>query len=179
MEKTEKFNAWNSARVWLLFLIFAVCCFWLGIRLSRVDNGSDLTPISQICRDKVITENVSIIYDNNQEYLEYMGELYLLPSEKIISLGEISQDYDGLFNRKIIKSIWFDDDKNDFLYREEVWEKSYQIEKSRKTLANVAVWAHVGALFLWFVGFLLGLVFLFLFFIWVEDLRRMRKAKES
>ena len=172
----KRSNLWNSAKLWLIFLIFTVGCFWLGIRLSHLDNGSNLTPISHYCRDKVITENVSIIYDNNLEYLEYLGQLYVLPPDKIISLGEISQDYDGLFDRRIIKTIWFDDDTNDFIYREESIEKSYQVEKSRKTLANVAVWARVGSIILWFIGLILGIIFFLLFAPWIEGLIKSWKT---
>ena len=170
------FNFLGSAKLWLFCLVITTGCLFFGFKLSHLDNGSSLTPVSHYYRDKVITENVSIYYRNNAEYLEYLGQEYLIPTDKVIFLGETSKDYKGLFNEKVIKTIFFDDDTNDFVYREESLEKSYQIEKARKALANLAVWARVGSLVFWFIGLIFGLIFMFLFALWVEDLMKSRKT---
>jgi len=170
----EKSRIWNSAKLWLFFLVISIGCIWLGIILARLNDGSDINPVSHYFRDKVITENVSTYYKGNLEYLEYLGEEYILPADKIISLGETSREYKGLFSEKVTKSIFLDDDTNDFIYREESIKKSYSVEKMKKSLANTAFWGRVGSLILCIIGVICGLIALLLFVLWIEDVTKFR-----
>lgn len=171
----KKNRNWDSVKLWLFPLVFSVGCIWSGIELSGLDDGSDINPVSHYFRDRVITENISTYYKGNLEYLEYLGEEHVLPANKIISLGEISREYKGLFNEKIIKSIFFDDDTYDFIYREECIQKSYEAEKRKKSLSSSAFWGQLGSVILWFWGIIFGIIFLVIFILWVEDIVKFRK----
>ena len=165
----------KTARYWAGTLFVGAVFIFAGILLSKVDNGADLTPIEHIIRERVITNEVTVCQNEDVSYLFYRGERYDLPTSKIIQLGESIQDYEDVGNKKIVKSIFFDSDSQDYVYREETITRSYPVEKMKKEKASSAAWAYMWSILAWAIGVITTLIAIALFLFWLDDLREFRK----
>ncbi len=165
----------KTARYWVVTLFVGAAFIFAGILLSKVDNGADITPIEHIIRERVITDEVTIWQSEDANYLFYHGEKHNLPTSKIIQLGESIQDYEDVGNKKIVKSIFFDSDSQDYVYREETITKSYSVEKIKKEKASNAAWAYMWSIFAWVIGVIATLIAIALFLFWLDDLREFHR----
>jgi len=163
--------AMKSARYWIIILLTGAALIWLGVWLGHTDNGSNLNPVSRIIKERVITEKVSTYQKGGVDYLEYLGDEYVLPEDKVIFIGETMQEYEGLSTQKITKSIFFDNDEHEFIYKQEITNRSYIVESTKKRMAMTAAWAYLGALMAWVIGAILILFGIIMFLIWLDDVR--------
>lgn len=167
MKKTQVLG---STWLWCIPLLITIALIWCGIKLLRVDNGYDLNPTYHLLRDRVITNKVTTYEWNGVEYLNYQGQDYLIPDTKVILLSETISDNKNSTNQKITKIIFFDEDEHEFIYREEIIGKSQEIENARKKALRNACWAYIGAIFALSISFMCIVIFVFMFFLWLEDL---------
>lgn len=125
-------------RAWLVpgfvTLVVATLLIWGGIALVTVDDGSKLSASSHKIRERVITEKVDVYQKDDVDFLRYLGEEYPLPSNKSIFVGETIEELKGLSRKKITKSIEFDDNEQEYVYKEEVFVYSYVVAKSKKSM---------------------------------------------
>ena len=131
---STKFSKWS--RSWALPLLMAVSigglCIWIGIALMNVDNGSELTPTTHSIRERVITKEVDFYHKDDSDYLRYLGKDYLLPKDKIIFIGEEVNKLHSSSERTI-KTIVFDEDEQEFLFKRETFIHSYAIESTKRS----------------------------------------------
>ena len=166
----KKAEVLKSFWLWIIPLLASIALIWCGIKLSRVDNGSDLNPTYHLIRDRIITNSITTYEWNGTEYLSYQGEDYVIPDTKIILLSETISDYESSTSQKTTKIIFFDEDEHEFIYREDIITKHQEIENAKKKAVVRASWAYIGALFTWILGFISALIFIFMFILWFEDL---------
>ena len=162
---------------WILPLLVGSALIWIGIKFSKVDNGSDLSSTSQIIRERVI--DVPIYQRDSIKYIEYLGEEYLLPENKIIPISESIQEYDGHSSKKITTFIFFDEEEKEFVCRQETTTKSYLIEKLKKKRTYRAAISYLGSCIFWACGIVIIVIAIFFFLIWIDDLKEIRRDKEK
>ena len=162
---------------WILPLLVGSGLIWIGIKLSKVDSGSDLNSTSIIIRERVI--DVHTYQKDSVNYIEYLGEEYLLPEDKIIPISESIQEYDGHSSKKVTTFIFFDKDEKEFVCRQETTTKSYLIEKLKKKRTYTAAISYLGSCIFWVCGIVIIVIAIFFFFRWVDDLKEIRRDKEK
>ena len=167
----------KSARWWIGLLLIGIALLACANMCSRVDNGAELNPTERLTHEKVITNEIIINQVDGVEYLVYLGESYKLPQDKIIPLSESIQDYENAGQKKIVTDIFFDKGSHDFILREQITARSYQIEKLKRERSKHAALSYLGALMMWFIGGICILCTIGIFIFWTEDLSEFRKRK--
>ena len=131
-------------------LVVGALLIWGGIVLVTRDNGSGLSASSHKIRERVITEKVDIYQKDGVDFLRYLGEEYPLPSDKSIFIGETIEELKGLSSKKITKSIEFDDDEQEYIYKEEDFVYSYVVAKSKRTMEITSAICFLFGIFVFF-----------------------------
>ena len=135
----------------LVAILFLGVLGWAGFALVTVDNGSELITDYYRIRERVITEDVCTYQRNDANFLYYLGEEYSLSKDNVAFIGESFQEQlsepsrfakflkvfgkkdEKLAGKMVTKSIVFDDDEQEFLYKEETFVHSYAIEKAKRS----------------------------------------------
>lgn len=161
----------KSARYWVYMLLMGLVFIFCGTKCSRTDDGSNLNPTEHFIKESVITDKVSTEQIEGVEYLVYHGESYELPKDKTIPMNESFQDCENVGQKKIVTDIFFDEDSQEFVLREDITTRSYQIEKLKKKMSRHASWSYVGSLILWISGGFIIFIAFGIFLFWLDDFR--------
>lgn len=150
----KKFFTWIRAYFipTLVAIVTLVGLGWAGFALVTVDDGSGLITDSHRTRERVITEDVCTYQRNDANFLHYLGEEYSLSKDNVAFIGESFQEEFSesstrfakflkmlgkkdkkLASKRVTKKIVFDDDEQEFLYKEETFVHSYAIEKAKRS----------------------------------------------
>lgn len=169
----------RSAKYWIYMLMVGLIFIFCGNKCSKTDAGSDLNPTEHFIKERVITDKVSTEQIEGVEYLVYHGVSYELPKDKTIPMNESFQDYENVGQKKIVTDIFFDEDSQDFVLREDITTRSYQIEKLKKKMSRHASWSYVGSLILWATGGFIAFIAFCFFLFWLDDFREFRRRNRQ
>ena len=132
MRHSKLFRTWVIPS--LVASIFGALLTWAGIALISVDNGANLCASSRIIKERVITEKVNVYQKDSTDFLYYLGEEYRLPQDQVIFVGETLQELQGLSSTKVTKTICFDENEQDYIYKEDIFNYSFVIAKSKRSM---------------------------------------------
>lgn len=145
----------------LIASIVGALMIWGGIALVTVDNGSRLSATSHTIRERVITDKVNVYQKDGADFLCYLGEEYPLPEDKVIFVGETLEELKHLSSKKTTKTIIFDAEEEDYIYKEDTINYSYVIAKSKRSMETTSVICFIFGLMLFvFTLFVIPATFL-------------------
>lgn len=165
-----KFSKW-----WVIMLAVGVFLIHCANRCSNVDNGANLNPTEHLIKERIITDKVTTSQIGGKEYLIYQGKTYLLLNDKTVQLGDSSKNHEDI-EKKVTTSIFFEQESQNFIYKEEIITKSNKIEKIKKDKVRFAAWSYLGAVTMFVIGGFFILIGILIFTLWLDDLREFFKG---
>ena len=117
-----------------ILLVLSGVAAIIGLLLVSVNNGSGLSAVSHLTTERVITKEVSTFQRDGEDFICYQNTEYLLPTNKVIYVGETLENFDSGNTRNISKTIVFDEKEQEFLYKEHSITYSHAIERTKRWL---------------------------------------------